>query len=135
VLREAVDAGLIVVFESAVHERESAPRPDLGLLELLRSLSHGAMLPPPDARSRRIRRRMADVIEREHLTRALRPSDTADLDAMAVAIRQCDIVTCDAFMADVMRRLRLDVRERCEIFTGRRADVLLLRDRLARLTA
>jgi alkylhydroperoxidase family enzyme len=135
VLREAVDAGLIVVFESAVHERESAPRPDLGLLELLRTLSRGAMLPPPDARSRRIRRRMADVIRREHLTRAPRPSDTADLDAMAVAVRQCDIVTCDAFMADVMRRLRLDVRERCEIFTGRRADVLLLRDRLARLTA
>jgi len=33
-------------------------------------------------------------------------------------------------MADVVRRDRLDLRYRCELFTGRRTDVLRLRDRL-----
>jgi hypothetical protein len=106
-----------------VHERESAPRPDLQLLELLRELSGGRRLPAPDRESERIRRRMADTIEREHPTRAARQSDEADLDALALALRHCDLVTCDAFMADVVRRLRLDVRQRCELFTGRRPDV------------
>jgi hypothetical protein len=31
----------------------------------------------------------------------------------------------------VIRRSRLDLTHRCELFTGRRADVLRLRDRLA----
>jgi hypothetical protein len=39
-------------------------------------------------------------------------------------------VTCDAFMADVVRRARLDLRFRCELFTGRLADVERLRRRL-----
>jgi hypothetical protein len=43
------------------------------------------------------------------------------------------LVTCDAFMADVVHRTRLDVRHRAELFTGRRPDVLALRDRLAAL--
>jgi hypothetical protein len=33
-------------------------------------------------------------------------------------------------MADVIRRTRLDIRHGCELFSGRRADVLALRDRL-----
>jgi hypothetical protein len=33
-------------------------------------------------------------------------------------------------MADIVRRNRLDVRDDCELFTGRRPDVLRLRDRL-----
>jgi hypothetical protein len=36
-------------------------------------------------------------------------------------------------MADVVRRSGLDVRFRCELFTGRRADVERLRRRLERL--
>jgi hypothetical protein len=44
-------------------------------------------------------------------------------------------VTCDAFMADVVRRTRLDARHRCTLFTGRRADVVRLRAELERLQA
>jgi hypothetical protein len=42
-------------------------------------------------------------------------------------------VTCDAFMADVIRRTRLQLRHRVELYSGRRADVLRLRDRLSQL--
>jgi hypothetical protein len=100
-------------------------------MQLLHELSRGNRLPSPDARSRRIRRRMAEAIDREHPTRAPRASDAADLDALAVALRHCDLVTCDAFIADLVRRLRLDARERCELFTGRRADVMRLQLRLS----
>jgi hypothetical protein len=37
-------------------------------------------------------------------------------------------------MADVVRRTGLDVRFRCELFSGRRTDVELLRRRLELLT-
>ena len=36
-------------------------------------------------------------------------------------------------MADVIRRTRLDLRHRCELFSGGSADVLALRDRLLEL--
>jgi hypothetical protein len=36
-------------------------------------------------------------------------------------------------MRDVVHRTRLDVRYGCELFTGRRPDVLRLRDRLDQL--
>ena len=128
VLRGAVERGVVAVVESAVHERESAPRPDLELLPLLRSLSAGRRLPDsPDAR---LRSRMAWTIANELPERAARESDAADLDALAVAVAHCDVVTCDAFMADVLRRMRV----RCELYTGRRPDVLALRDRLAGLS-
>ncbi|HYZ27432.1 MAG TPA: hypothetical protein VE570_00130 [Thermoleophilaceae bacterium] len=134
VLREAVAAGAVAVVESEVHERESEPRPDLQLIELLRELSAGRRLPSgPDPGARRIRRRMAETIAREHPARVPRASDAGDLDALALALRHCDIVTCDAFMADVVRRLRLDVVERCELYAGTRRDVLRLRDRLREL--
>jgi hypothetical protein len=123
VLRAAIARGEVAVVESAVHERESAPRPDLGLLELLRSLSGGRRL--PDDPEPELRRRMAWTIAHELPERRPRPSDEADLDALATAVTHCDLVTCDAFMADVLRRLRVDYR--CELFTGRRADVLRLR--------
>jgi hypothetical protein len=128
VLRAAIARGDVAVVESAVHERESAPRPDLGLLELLRSLSGGRRLggdPDPE-----LRRRMAWTIAHELPRRRPRSSDAGDLDALALAVTHCDIVTCDAFMADVLRRLRVDYR--CELFTGRRSDVLRLRDALVR---
>jgi hypothetical protein len=136
VLREAVDAGVVAVAESEVHARESRPRPDLGLLNLLHGLSRGRRLPAtPDPASLRIRRRMAATIAHELPARRARASDAADLDALALALSHCDLVTCDAFMADVVRRLRLDISERCELFTGRRADVELLRDRLTGMIA
>jgi hypothetical protein len=135
VLREAIAHGAVAVVESDVHERESAPRPDLKLLELLRSLSGGRRLPSrPDDRASAIRMRMEWVIEHELPEREPRDSDAADLDALAIALTHCRFVTCDAFMADVIRRTRLDLRHRCELFSGRRADVLALRDRLAALT-
>jgi hypothetical protein len=130
VLRAAVRAGRVAVVESAVHERESRRRPDLGLLELLRELSGGRRLPAAPA-AVEVRRRMLWTIEHELPERHARASDEADLDALAAAIAHCDLVTCDAFMADVLRRARLDLRYRCELFSGRRADVLRLRDRLA----
>jgi hypothetical protein len=130
VLREAVRSGAVAVLESPVHERESAPRPDLALLELLRGLSGGRRLPEPDRAVREARRRMEWTIEHDHPVRRARPGDAADLEALALALRHCDLVTCDAFMADVVRRTRLDVRHGCELFTGRRPEVLRLRDRL-----
>jgi hypothetical protein len=136
ILRHAIDQGNLVVLESQVHERESRPRPDLGLLELLRGLSGGLRLPPTDDRvTREARRRMAWTIEHEFPERRLRSSDAADLEAIAQALTECDLVTCDAFIADVIRRARLDLSLRRELFTGRRSDVLRLRDRLAELTA
>ena len=129
VLRDAVQAGAIEVLESSVHELESRPRPDLKLLELLRDLSQGQHLPARlDRRGREIRRRMSWVIEHEFPERRDRPSDAADLDALALALVHCDLVTCDAFMADVVKRARLDLRHRAQLFSGRRREVLRLRD-------
>jgi predicted nucleic acid-binding protein len=136
VLRAAVASGAVVVAESAVHEAESRPRPDLRLLDLLRELSGGRRLEDaPDDAAREVRRRLIWTIEHEFPLRAGRTSDAADLEALATALVRCDLVTCDAFMADVVRRTRLDLRHRCELFTGRRADVLRLRDRLRDLAA
>jgi hypothetical protein len=126
VVRSAVASGTVAVVESPVHERESAPRPDLGLLELLRSLSGGRRLEgAPDLE---LRRRMAWTIAHELPERTARPSDAADLDALALAVTHCDLVTCDAFMADVLRRMRV----RAELFSGRRADVERLTARIRR---
>jgi len=134
ILRRAIDRGVVAVVESVVHERESLPRPDLRLLELVRDLSGGRQLPArPDRSGREARRRMVWTIEHELPDRQARASDKADLDALAVALTHCDLVTCDAFMADVARRARLDLRYRCELFAGRRADVFRLCARLKRL--
>jgi hypothetical protein len=136
VLRAAVEEGAVAVVESAVHERESLPRPDLRLLELLRELSHGRRLPEElERKALDLRRRMQWTVQREFPERRARLSDAADLDALAIAIRYCGLVTCDAFMADVIRRGRIDLRHRVELFSGRRADVLRLRGRLVALGA
>lgn len=135
VLRAAVERKSVTVLESAVHERESRPRPDLGLLELLRELSAGRRVPDvPDRAAREARRQMVWTIEHELPERVARASDDADLDALSIALVHCDLVTCDAFMADVIRRTRLHTRHRCELFTGRRFDVERLRERLQALT-
>lgn len=134
VLRDAIGRGAVEVLESPVHELESEPRPDLQLLVLLRELTGGRRTEPePNRAARDARRRLAATIERELPERHAHPSDAADLDAMAFALTRCDLVTCDAFMADVIRRARLELRHRCELFTGRRRDVQLLRERLMEL--
>jgi hypothetical protein len=130
-LREAIERGTVCVVESAVHERESLPRPDLGLLDLVRDLAAGRRLPDrPDRATREARRRMAWTIEHQLPERRARPSDAADLDALAAAVTRCELVACDAFMADVIRRTGLDLRYGCKLFTGHRADVARLRERL-----
>jgi hypothetical protein len=136
VLRATIARGAVIVLESAVHKIESRPRPDLRLLELLRELSGGHRLPDlPDRAAREVRLRMSWTIEHELPLRHSRASDTADLEALAGAIVHCDLVTCDAFMADVIRRTRLDLRHRCKLFAGRRADVARLRGELEGLRA
>src|ERR1700757_4739782 len=63
VLREAVRQRAVIVLESAVHERESRPRPDLNLMGLLHELSRGRRLPDDLGRpARDARRRMGWVI-------------------------------------------------------------------------
>jgi hypothetical protein len=56
-----------------------------------------------------------------------------DVRALALALPRCALVTCDAFMADVVRRTRLDVLCDAELYTGRRADVDRLRRSLEKL--
>jgi hypothetical protein len=131
VMREAVAAGAIAVPEGPAHRLESAARPDLGLLELLRGLSHRRRLPDePGPAELRHRSRLAWALEHEFPERKARDSDALDLLALAIALPRCELVTCDAFMADVVRRTGLDRRFGCELFTGRRADVHRLRQRL-----
>jgi hypothetical protein len=133
-LRGAVADGVVRVVESDVHALESAPRPDLGLLELLRSLSGGLRLSDDAGREgAEIARRLQDALRRELPERTQRPGDAADLRAMSIALPRCRFVTCDATMADVVRRTRLDVRYGAELYTGRRRDVDALRARLAGL--
>ena len=133
-LRAAVARGAVAVPESAAHRLESAPRPDLPLLELLRSLSGGLTLPDEQGPlERECERRLAETAAREFPERLARRGDAVDRRALSVALPRCRLVTCDAFMADVVRRTRLDVRFGCELFTPRRPDVRRLTERLAAL--
>src|SRR5436190_7647058 len=82
VLRDVAARGVVAVVESAVHERESRPRPELGLLELLRELSGGRRLPDTDdAAPREYRRRHQWTIANELPARRSRASDVGDLEA------------------------------------------------------
>jgi hypothetical protein len=131
VLREAVGAGLVRVPEGSVHRIESGARPDLGLLELLRELSGGLRLPDRDGPAeRRCARALRALLERDYPDRTPLPSDDLDLVALSRALPHCELVTCDAFMAELIRRARLDTWHGCELFTGRRPDVERLRRRL-----
>jgi hypothetical protein len=130
-LRAAVARGAVAVPESEAHRLESAPRPDLPLLALLRELSAGLELPKErEAVVRHCEQRLEAILERDFPERRSRESDRLDVRALAASLPRCRLVTCDAFMADVVRRTGLDVRFRCELFTGRRADVERLRRRL-----
>jgi hypothetical protein len=133
-LRAAIARGAVAVPESEAHRLESAVRPDLPLLALLREFSGGLTLPHEQGAVERFcQRRLEAVLERDFPERRARESDRLDLRALAVALPRCRLVTCDAFMADVVRRTGLHVRFRCELFTGRRPDVERLRRRLERL--
>jgi hypothetical protein len=133
-LREAVARGVVAVPESEAHRLESAARPDLPLLALLRELSAGLTLPRArDAVVRECERRLEAILERDFPERRARSSDRLDVRALSAALPHCRLVTCDAFMADVVGRTRLHLRFRSELFTGRRADVERLRKRLEAL--
>jgi hypothetical protein len=133
-LRQAVASGLVAVPESASHRLESAARPDLPLLELLHELSGGRRLPDrPGAAELNIERRLRRFAAEPFPERVRRASDRVDVEALAIALPRCQLITCDAFMADVIRRAGLDRRFGSEVYGGRRRDVLALRDRLARL--
>ncbi len=135
VLRAAVARGAVAVAESHVHRLESAPRPDLPVLELLHELSRGVALPDrPGPREREIERALRRKLAARH-ERAPRASDEADLRALALAIPRCRLIGCDSFMAELAGRAALDVRYRCELFGGRRRDVERLTERIARLAA
>ncbi len=135
-LRRAVASGTVAVPEASAHRAESAPRPDLPLLDLLRELSGGRRLPDaPGAREQNVERRLRRFAAEHFPERASRHSDRVDFEALAIALPRCGLVTCDAFMADVVRRAGLDRRFGCEVYSGRRRDVLALRDRLEELTA
>jgi len=106
------------------------------LLELLRRLSAGLTLPNDlGPLERHCERRLGAVLERDFPERRTCASDKLDFRALAVALPRCRLVTCDAFMADVVRRTGLDVRFRSELFSGRRADVERLNRRLERLSS
>ncbi|HYX87954.1 MAG TPA: hypothetical protein VE753_01160 [Gaiellaceae bacterium] len=133
-VRAAVARGAVAVPEAETHRIESAARPDLPVLDLLRDLSEGLRLPDRlDARERRLERRLGMIVERDFPERPVRPSDRLDLRALSLALPRCRLVTCDAFMADVVERSSLAGRFRCELYTGRRPDVERLRERLEEL--
>jgi hypothetical protein len=130
-LRAAVARGAVAVPEGPAHRLESAARPDLALLELLRELSNGCRLPvEPGPAERRHQSRLAWILVHHFPERRARESDSVDLLSLAIALPRCPLVTCDAFMADVVSRTGLDRRFGDELFTGRRPDVHRLRERL-----
>jgi hypothetical protein len=134
VLRDAIGRGAVAVPESSAHRTESAARPDLRLLGVLRELSGGLRLPDqPGARERNVERRLARFAREHFPERRRRPSDAIDLGALAIALPRCRLITCDAFMADLIRRSALDRRFGSELYSGRREDVARLRSRLEAL--
>jgi hypothetical protein len=74
----------------------------------LRELSGGQRVSrEPDRAALDVRRRPACTIEHELPGLHARAGDAGDLAALAIAVPCCDPVTCDAFMADVGPRARL----------------------------
>lgn len=134
VLRAAVARGAVGVPESRAHRLESEPRPELHLLELVRQLFGGLRLPDELGDRERAYHRRLTLVAADHFPERTRlASDAVDLEAIALALPRCRLITCDAFMADVVRRTRLDVLCDAELYTGRRADVDRLRRRLEKL--
>jgi hypothetical protein len=137
VLRASVAAGVVAVPAAEAHRLESAARPDLAILPLLDDLAQGVSLPEKarGSRERWLERRLAAILEQRFPERHGRSSDRVDLHTLALALPRCRIITCDAFMADLVRTAGYDTRFGCELFTGRRSDVHALRARLEELLA
>ncbi len=135
VLRQAVRSGAVAVPESEAHRIESARRPDLALLDLLGDLSGGLRLPEPGEKEQAYEQQLEAALSRDFPERRRRSSDPLDLTTIAVALPRCRFLTCDAFMAEVIRRSGLDVRFGCELYSGRLGDVERLRLRLEALIA
>jgi hypothetical protein len=86
-LRAAVARGVVAVPESETHRLESAARPDLPLLALLRELSGGLTLPHErGAVERHCERRLEAVLERDFPERRSSASDRLDVRALAAAL-------------------------------------------------
>lgn len=88
-LRAAVSRRAVAVPEAEPHRIESAARPDLPLLELLRELSHGLRLPNGGARERRLERRLLVRLKSDFPERRGRASDRLDVRALALALPHC----------------------------------------------
>ncbi|MGH2714322.1 MAG: hypothetical protein ACRDM7_10640 [Thermoleophilaceae bacterium] len=83
VLRDAVGRGAVQVPESSVHRVESAARPDLGLLELLRDLSGGLDLGDErGAAERRCENALRSALRGDYPNRPPAPSDDRDIEAL-----------------------------------------------------
>jgi hypothetical protein len=132
-LRAAVARGAVAVPESGTRRLESEARPDLPLLDLLRKLSSGLELPHDEEVEGDCNRELHAILERDFPGRRRRASARLDVRALSAALPHCRLVTCDAFMAEVVRRSGLDRRFGCALYTGRRADVDRLRLRLEHL--
>jgi len=131
VLRTAVERGAVGVPESEAHRLESRTCPGLPLLKLLRELSAGLELSHASGDLRRdCERRLQTVLDRDFPERNQRASDHLDVRALSAALPHCRLVTCDALVADVVSRSGLPRRFRCELYSGRRADIEKLRLRL-----
>jgi hypothetical protein len=90
VLRDAVARGVVRVPESRVHRLESAARPDLGLLELLRELSGGLSLGDERGREeRRCEAALRTLLERDYPQRTPGSGDDLDIEAMSLALPRC----------------------------------------------
>jgi hypothetical protein len=102
-LRAAVARGAIVVPESEAHRLESAARPDLPLLELLRELSAGVTLPRErGAVERECEQRLEATLQRDFRERRPRPNDRVDVRALAAALPR--LPACDVRRLDGRRR-------------------------------
>jgi hypothetical protein len=111
ILRTAVARGAVAVPESEAHRLESAARPDLPLLELLRGLSAGVTLPDElGAVERHCERRLQAVLERDFPERRSRASDHVDLrvaraPSLAAGLRYSPSMTSHAALASMMAPL------------------------------
>jgi hypothetical protein len=89
-LKSAVARGAIVVAEYEAHSVESAARPDLPLLELLRELSAGATLPRErGAMESECEQRLDATLRRDFPERRGRASDNVDVRPLAAALPRC----------------------------------------------
>jgi hypothetical protein len=135
VLRAAVARGSVAVPESEAHRLESAARPDLPILELLRELSAGLRLPnEASAVVRSCERRLEAVLERDFPTE--RPG-RATVSTSAPSRLLCRAATSSRATPSWPMSCAgpVSTSASAALFTGRRADVERLRRRLKGLSS